>query len=187
MALGVALQQAPRCGKARLVFHAGEHVEQLAALGRGVGHAVSRYERYPQTPRARDEALVARFLLAVVVALQFCVHVVTSETFDQPLIGLRGETNETLGELGQLIERRRAFALFGAQFHAGNHAAQVAISLARFRQQRIRNAVVTSNLRTDVRAHARLFRRHVKARRAVDAVAVHDGHGRHAEVGAGPC
>ena len=39
--------------------------------------------------------------------------------------------------------------------------------------------------RADVRAHAGLLRGHVKARRAVDAVAVHDGHGGHAELRAG--
>ena len=33
----------------------------------------------------------------------------------------------------------------------------------------------------DVRAHAGFFRRHVEARRAVDAVAVEQRHGRHVE------
>ena len=75
-------------------------------------------------------------------------------------------------ELGDLFQRGRAFAFLGAQLHARDQAAQVLIACAVFAQQRIALAVGAGDFRADMRAHAGFFRRHVKARRAVDAVAV---------------
>ena len=107
---------------------------------------------------------VARLLLAVVMALQLCVYVALTEDREQAFVNVRREADQALGEFGQLIESGRALAFFGAQFHAGDQAAQVPVPRTRFHQQRIGNAVGAGDLRTDVRAHARLLGGHVKTR-----------------------
>jgi hypothetical protein len=90
---------------------------------------------------------------------------------------MAGEADQAAREFGKLFGRGRAFAFFGAQLHAGDQAAEVLIALACGRQQRVGVAVGAGDFRTDMGADAGLLRRHVKARRAVDAVAVHQRHG----------
>ncbi len=57
---------------------AGEHIEDLAALGLGVLRTLGREQWQLQTARQLDRCLVPRFLCPVVMALQFHVHVVTA-------------------------------------------------------------------------------------------------------------
>ena len=139
----------------------------------------------PQTARAFHGGLVVRLFFALVVALNLGVEVVAAEDIEQALLGMAGEADQAAGEFGDLFEGGRAFAFFGAQLHAGDQAAEVLVAFARFRQQRVGVAVGAGDFRADVGAEPGLFRGHVEARRAVDAVAVHQGHGGHAESGAG--
>ncbi len=150
--------------------------------GRGVGGAVGGDQRDAETAGAFDDGLVARLLFAMVVALQFGVEVVAAEDVEQALVGMAGEADEAAGEFGDLFEGGGAFALFGAQLHAGDQAAEVLVAFASFDQQRIGDAVGAGDLGADVRADAGLLGGHVEARRAVDAVAVDDRHGGHAEL-----
>ena len=121
----------------------------------------------------------------MVMALQFGVDVVLAENFQQARLGVARETNKTAGEFRQLLQRGRTLALLGPQLHAGDQAAQILITFARFHQQRISAAVGAGDFRADVRANAGLLGGHVEARRAIDAVAVHKRHGGHVEIGAG--
>src|SRR6516162_1027815 len=169
-----------------MVANRGENVEQLA-LGRGgVGHTIGGHQRDAQPARALYNRLVVRLFFAVIVALELGVDVVFAENAKQPFIRLARETDQPLGKLGQFFQSGCAFAFLSTQLHAGDEAAQVAIALACLRQQRIAHAVNAGDFRADVRAEAGLLRRHVKARGAIDAVAVHQRHRRHAELGAGP-
>ena len=172
MAFGVRLEQAAGLSQRHMVANAGEDVEQLALGRRGVGGGVGRDERNAQTARAFDDGLVGGFLVPPVVALEFGVQVRAAEDLDQPLVGMAGEADHAAGEFGQFVERGRAFALFGAQLHAGDQPAEVLITFARGRQQRVGVAVGAGDFRADVRADAGLLRRHVKARRAVESVAI---------------
>jgi hypothetical protein len=85
----------------------------------------------------RSNGLVARLLLAMLMALQLGVDVVFAENIQQARLGVARETDETAGEFRQFLQRGRAFAFPGAQLHAGDQAAQVLITFARFRQQGI--------------------------------------------------
>ena len=181
VALGIAFQQPARRAKRHLVAHAGENVEQFAPIRRGVGHTIGRNQRDAEPPRALDRRPIAGLLLAVVMALDLGVEVAPSEDIEQPLVRVARHADQASGEFGEFFQCGRAFAFLGAQFHAGDQAAQVLVAFAGFRQQGIGDAVDAIDLRTDMRADGRLFRRHVEARCAVDPVAVHDGHGRHAE------
>ena len=185
VAFGIALEQAAGAGKRHMIADAGEHIQQLALGWRGVGGAVGGDQRDAQTPRAFDDGLVGRFLFPPVVALQFCVHVGAAEDIEQLRLGMTGEADQAAREFGQLIECGRAFALLGAQLDAGDQPAEVLIAFARGRQQRVRVAVGASDFRANMGANAGLFRRHVKARRAIDAVAVQKSHGGRARLRAG--
>ena len=98
---------------------------------------------------------------------------------------MAGEADEAAREFGQFFRRGRAFALRGAQLHARDEPAEVAVAFAGGRQQHVAGAVGAGDFRADVRAHPGFARRHVKARRAIDAVAVRQPHRRHAVAGAG--
>ena len=185
VAFGIAFEQAAGGGERHMVADAGEHVQQLALGGRRVSGAVGGYQRDAQTPRAFDDVLVGRLLFPPVVALNLGIHVGAAEDIEQPLLGMAGEADQAAREFGQLVEGGRSFALFSAQLHAGDQPAEVLIAFARGRQQRVGVAVGAGDFRTDVGAEAGLFRRHVKTRGAVDAVAVHQRHGGRARLRAG--
>ena len=53
---------------------------------------------------------------------------------------MAGEADQSAGEFGELFEGGRAFALLGAQLHAGDQAAEILIAFARFGQQRVGDA-----------------------------------------------
>ena len=181
VALRIAFEQPAGLRKRRFVADAGEHVEQFALRGSRVGHSVSGHQRNAEPPRAFDNHPVARFFLAVVMALDLGVDVAASEDIEQPLAGMARDADQAAREFGELVERGRAFAFFGAQLHAGNQAAEVLIAFAGFSKQGIGGAVDAIDFRADMRADPRFLRGHVEARSAVDAVAVHQRHGRHAE------
>ena len=96
-------------------------------------------------------------------------------------IGMCGEADQAARKFGQLLERRRAFALRRAQLHARDQAAEIAITLARCGEQGIRAPIRAGDFAPDMRAHARLLRRHMEARRAVHAIAIQQSHRRHVE------
>ena len=129
--------------------------------------------------------LVMGLFFALVVALEFGVEAMGAEDIEQALVGMAGDAEEAAGELGDLFEGGGAFAFFGAELHAGDQAAEILVALAGFGQQRVGMAVGAGDLGADVGAESGFFHSHVKARRAVDAVAVDDGHGGHAEPRAG--
>ena len=134
---------------------------------------------------ALDGGLVVGLFFALVVALEFGVEMLRAEDVEQALVGMAGEAEESAGEFGDLFEGGGAFALLGAQLHAGDQAAEILVALAGFGEQGVGAAVGAGDLGADVRAETGLLRGHVEARGAVDAVAVDDGHGGHVEAGAG--
>jgi hypothetical protein len=115
------------------------------------------------------------------MALEFGVEVTAAEDVQQAFIGMARDADKSAGELAELFHCGGALALGGSQLHTGDEAAQVLVALTGFRQKGIRQAVRASDFRTDVGADAGFFRSHVKARRAIDPVAVEQRHGRHAQ------
>ena len=112
-----------------------------------------------------------------------------------------GETDQASGKLFEIFERGCAFGLGGfAHLEARDELAEILIAGLRCAEQeqarrlcrmlmrqpgRRREHVAEGahgNLRADVRAHAAAHARGVKARRAVEAVAVGKREGRHAEL-----
>jgi hypothetical protein len=146
-------------------------------------HRRSRWWRRAGCPAARAStvAWLWRLFFALVVALEFGVEMRAAEDIEQALAGMAGDAEESAGEFGDLFEGGRAFAFFGAQLHAGDEAAEILIALAGFGEQRVGMAVGAGDFGADMGAQSGLFHRHVEARRAVDAVAVDDGHGGHVE------
>jgi hypothetical protein len=123
--------------------------------------------------------------LALVVALQLGVETLGAEDVEQALAGMAGDAEEAAGELGDLFGGGGAFAFFGAELHAGDQAAEILVAFAGFGEQRVGIAVGAGDLGAGVGAQSRLFHGHVEARRAVDAVAVDNGHGGHVKSRAG--
>ena len=93
-----------------------------------------------------------------------------------------GQTDQPGSVLGQLLLGYSTLSFPGAQFHARDQAAEVLIPRARLDQKRIPEALGRGDFGADVGANAGLPRRHVKARGAVDAVAVEERHRRHVQL-----
>ncbi len=185
VALGVTFQQPAGIGEGDVIADAGENVEEFALLASGVGRAVGGDERDGEVARAVDGGLIVGLFFALVVALNLGIKMLAAEDIEQALAGVASDAEQAAREFGDLRKCRGAFALLGAQLHAGDQAAEILIALAGFGKQRIRMPVGASNLGADMGAQSGLLRGHVEARRAVDAVAVHQRHGRHIELRAG--
>ena len=95
-----------------------------------------------------------------------------------------GEANEASGMFGDFFGRDVSFTLFGAQFHARDQAAEILVSRARFDEQWIAPSGRRCDLGADVGADGNLFCGEMEPRRAVDAVAIEQSHGAHAQFGA---
>src|SRR5438477_3758779 len=86
---------------------------------------------------------------------------------------------------GQLIFRDRPFAFCGAEFHARHQPAEVWIAGASFGEEWIADAGCRSDFGSDVSLNPGFLCREMEARRAVDAVAIEEGHGGHSVFRAG--
>src|ERR1035438_7330757 len=76
--------------------------------------------------------LVAGFLVAVHVPLQFGIEIPLAKYAGQRFIDIRRDANQSLRKLRDLFQRGGAFAFLGAQFHARDQPAKVPIALAIF-------------------------------------------------------
>ena len=90
MALGVARKQAAGLGEGGFVFEAGEDVEDFAAWLGGVSDSVGCDERKMERAGEIDGGLVARFLGAIVMALEFDVYVLGAEDSGEAFDVLQG-------------------------------------------------------------------------------------------------
>ncbi len=79
---------------------------------------------------------------------------------------------------GELFGGDRAFAFRRAQFHARDQTAKILITSPRFGQQRIAKAFNGSNFSPDMRANVIFPRSKMKARRAINSVAIQQPHSR---------
>src|ERR1700733_2557202 len=203
MPLGIAGQQAPGIRKIAMMTNARKHIEQFALLRLRVRSAIGRQQRQRQFPGNLNRRLIPRLFLAAVMPLQFDINAVTSKTFAKPLNCLRSEPNSTfrkrVGERPlfptrqtnqplcvpiQLTRREASFAFFVAQFHQRDRATQILVTFARFDQHRESPTFRRRNLRADVRTNPFLYRRVIKARRAINAVAIEYRHRAHPALGA---
>ena len=210
VALGVARQALPGAMDVGLVADAGEDVEQRPILRRGEADAVGREQRHVIRRGQRDERLVVGLLVALQVPLQLDVEAIAAEHADQaieqpadavPRVRRRARrgrpARQAAGRAVEILEAERAagrrdLALRRARLHPRDQAAQVAIAVARRDQHRQppqarRMRAVRLLLRADgqlgadERLEPGLARRHVQARRAVDAVPIEHREGRIAE------
>jgi len=181
VALRVTFQQSAGIGEGDVIAHAGEDVKQFALLGSGVGRAVGGDERDAEVARAVDRGLIVGLFFALVVALQLGVKMLASEDIEQSLAGMARDAQQSARKLGDLGESSGAFALFGAQLHAGDQAAKILVTLAGLGEQRVGMAVGAGDFGTDMGPQSGLLHSHVEPRRAIDPVAIDDGHRRHIE------
>jgi hypothetical protein len=168
-----------------LGVHAGEHVQHFPLPRLGVTDAIGGHQRNAHAAGLLHNGLVAGFLAAVDVALQFGIEMMPAEYVRQAFVDIRRDGDQAARKLRDLIQRGGAFAFLGAHFHARHQAAQVAVALAIFAQKWVALAVGARDFGADMRAYPRLLRRHVEARRAVHAVPVEQRHGGNAQVRAG--
>src|ERR1035437_7229005 len=128
--------------------------------------------------------LIEGLFLAVAMALEFGAESMLAEDIEEAIIGVCGEADQPAREFGEFVQGGCALALGGAQFHAGDQAAEVAVTFAGGSQQGVGAAVGAGDFAADVGAHAGLLGSHVETGRAVDAVTVDERHGGHVEIGA---
>ena len=81
MALGIAREQAAGGGERAVMADAGEDVEHFALRRLRVADAIGGEQRQMQFARDFDRRLVARFFVAVEMALQFDVDIFAAEEF----------------------------------------------------------------------------------------------------------
>ena len=96
-----------------------------------------------------------------------------------------GEADQAAVRIFQFCCFDGAFAFCGAEFHSRNQAAKIFVALGGSDQQRIAPAVHASDFRADMRANADFLRGQIKSWCAIEAIAIEQRHGRHAERGAG--
>ena len=195
VALGVARQPPPGLGQRRLVADAGEHVVERPRRRLGEAHAVGRDHRDVKRGGEVAKRGVVGFLLAQQVPLQLDARVRRAEEPDDPVDqsadaeaaaegGAPDEGDQAARVAVELVERERALPFRGTQLHLREQAAQVPVAGARLDQHRQREQALRGRcphapsmpqhrqLGADDRFDPRPLRRHVKARRAVDAVAI---------------
>ena len=199
MAFGIAREQTARLGERGFVMEAGEDVENFALDFRRVADAVGRDEGQLESAGEIDGGLIARFFLAIEMALQFDIDVAGSERAGEAGEGFggvvvlqregerafvaSGEAEQAVGELGEifkrggrLIARLRIFRS-SAQFHAGDQAAEILIAGARLDKERVASSILRGYFSADVGLDAGFFRAHVKAGGTVDAIDIGERHG----------
>src|SRR5882724_4268846 len=156
--LGISSEQSPCCFKLHVVANTGQHIGKLTTRGAGVTHAVSDKQREPEPTRHFNHRLIARLFFTIEMALKFGVDVAPAE-YARKLFGRRdrfiqtaaservrersiisaGQTTQSFGMLGQLIQARGDFArlcmLRRAKLHQSDQAAEVLIARAVLDQQ----------------------------------------------------
>ena len=76
MAFGILRKQAAGGFQRSMISNAGEDIEDLALVRRGIADAVGGQQRQTKAFRKRDRLLIDRFFFAIVVPLQFDVDIV---------------------------------------------------------------------------------------------------------------
>jgi hypothetical protein len=186
----VPLLRFARFGKCDLVVQAGEDVEDSTLRGGGMADAVGGHERQLHGPRELHHRLIAPFLFAIQVPLQFNIDVVTPEQADESIEsfapGMAGErafhsagdTEQPVGEFREIIRGSSRFkARFRilrarAEFHAGDQATQVLIARAGFDEKCVAGLVGRRDFCAEVRADTVFACGLVEAGRAVEAIHV---------------
>src|SRR5215471_13310867 len=151
MPLGVLCEQASGSIQTAFVPDAGEDVGNLALRRRGVADSIGSQQRQMKLSRQIDRRLVARFLIAIEVALQFNINIFPAKNGDKLLKqlprpgestvfqGMRqramfvaGKAYQSLSMILQFLQLSRChFVFWSAQFCSSNQAAKVLISAAR--------------------------------------------------------
>src|SRR4051812_12192781 len=85
MTLSVDRQQAARMVKCGVMTNGGEEVKHLTFVGRGIANAVRRYDRQLERVSEINGNLIPPFLLALLVSLQFDIHIARTIDRDQLL------------------------------------------------------------------------------------------------------
>ena len=203
MPLAVDAEELAGCVDVAAFADAGEDVVQLFVAGPSVTHAVRGDEREAEAAGQGDEGMIAMGLVAPVVALQLDMSARGKEA-GQPLQRVLGRGHaaaaEGVGErpfvaAGEAAQASRvlldelpgeARLPLGVVLGAGSEElAEVLVALAVLDEEAEAGAVIgvlgvglfQHQLRADERLDAGLLRRHEEAWRAVDAVALDEGHG----------
>ena len=147
MALGVARQQTSGSGQRAVISNGGEDVAKFALPRGRIADAIGRQQRELQRAGNFDGGAVARFLLAMKMALQFHIDIVVAENAGQAFhraprffhaalsqrsgeraVIAAGEADQPAGMFLQLILADSAFAFLCAQLHFCDQAAEVLVA-----------------------------------------------------------
>ena len=147
MAFGIARQEAAGSRQGTVMAEGSKDVAQFAFFRSGIADPVSSDQGQFQHARDFDCGTVARFFIAMQMALKFDVDIVVfenlcktpnlansfiestlSEGCGERAVITAGETDETGGVLFQFLFANCAFLLLSAKLHFGNEAAEVLIA-----------------------------------------------------------
>lgn len=185
-----------------VVAQAGEGIAERACVGAGVFGGVGGDERDVEFLGDADVLALEPFVAAQVAADEFDVEISFAKDAEEAVDGatgerlffggeesvqravaVAGEANQTGGEFFEFVPEDGAFVFGGAQMDTCEQAAEVLVSGAGADEQRQGAAVFHGYLAADDGADAVGLCRTLGAGGAVEAIAVDDGYGVHAEFG----
>jgi hypothetical protein len=190
MAFGIACQQSTCFVESGFVMEAGEDIEDLALGFRGVAGSVGRDKGELEASRCFHDGLIARFFVAIEVALEFDVDIAASEGSAQSFecfVGVSevagqgafiasGEADQAFGKFGEFFGKCGLFVA-SSQLHAGDEAAEIPVAFAGFGQEGVAAAIMGGHFRTYVRLDALFFGSAVETWGSEDSIDVCDGDG----------
>ncbi len=191
--LAVAREQPARLGDGSPVPYAGQGVQQWPLGALGHEGSIAGEERELPMPRFRAQPFVLGLALPAEIALELGEDVEAAEEAGEPVESGSGglvavafeamrhgplraarQAHEATHVLLEIVPARRAFALGRAHLDPGQEATEISIALAILDEEGQPAPVPHADLRADERRDAEARAGTVEARRAVDAVGVHE-------------
>ena len=201
MPLVIRCEQASRGIEVRVMSRAGEHIEHGPLLARRVEHSIRREQRQLRCLGEVGERVVFPLLRAVKMTLHLDENIFPSKGGREHLHAahgggaviarqraahraffIAGERDQSRGKLREFIPAHRCFGFCAAQFRARDELAKIAVARPAGGQHGHHAPVVHRQFRADDGADAVLLCSGKKSRRAINAVAVADGHRGQAEL-----
>ncbi len=147
MTLGVARQQASGSGQRVVISNGGEDIAEFTLLRRRIADTIGRQQREFERAGNFDGGAIARFLLAMKMALQFHVNIVVAKDAGQAFhrascffhaamsqrggqrsVIAAGQADQPGSMFLQFLLADSAFAFLRAQLHFGDQTAKILVA-----------------------------------------------------------
>ncbi len=180
MAFAVSLQQCSGGIQMRVMANAGEHIQNGTLVFTRIQNAIGRQQREPELLARLHEQSDGFFFAADAMTLDFDEEIIAGKNggrlFDRGFGACKRD--EAFSKFRQFVPADAAFALGISQMRACEQPAKIGITGAGLRQYGQNNAVFHGQFRADDGADAQFTSAGKKTRRAIDTVAVAQGHAR---------